>query len=276
LIFSILKGLAMQISPFTPDDIHPFLALAKDEGWISTRHELAFLLERSPDGCLVCREEGKSVGFVTAVRYGLSGWIGNLLVAAGVRGKGIGTALFRQAMQILQSSGVRTVWLTASTYGRPIYERNGFRLCDQIIRWERSGEKQAASAAPVPIQPGWQQIDYLGWGDVRNELLDHAVTNGTAAGTEQGFLVLQYLGSSQQIGPFGALSSSTAEQLLEAALPEIGRVLLDVPASNRSAAKLLTSNGFTVRSEVDLMYAGQPPAYHPEHIFGLASMGSMG
>ena len=202
--------------------------------------------------------------------------LGNLLVAAGVRGRGIGTALFRQAMQVLQSNGVRTVWLTASTYGRPIYERNGFRLCDQISRWERSGEKQAASAAPAAMQPDWQQIDYLGWGDTRNELLDYAVANGTAAGTEQGFLVLQHLGSSQQIGPFGALGSSTAAQLLEAALPGAGRVMLDAPAANRAASKILASNGFTVRSEVDLMYAGQPPAYHPEHIFGLASMGSMG
>ncbi len=266
----------MQISSFTPDDIHPFLALARDEGWISTRRELAFLLERSPDGCLVCHEEGKSVGFVTAVRYGLSGWIGNLLVAAGVRGRGIGTALFRQAMEILQSSGVRTVWLTASTYGRPIYERNGFRLCDQVRRWERSGETQATAAAPVQIQPDWQQIDYLGWGDTRNELLDYAVANGTAVGAEQGFLVLQRIGGSQQIGPFGALNSSTAEQLLEQALVKTGRVLLDVPLSNRPASRLLTSRGFTVSSEVDLMYAGQPPAYHPEHIFGLASMGSMG
>lgn len=266
----------MQISPFTPDDIHPFLDLAKDEGWISTRLELAFLLERSPDGCLVCREEGKSVGFVTAVRHGNSGWIGNLLVAAGVRGRGIGTALFRQAMQVLRSSSVRTIWLTASTYGRPIYERNGFRLCDKVGRWERRGEKQVVSAAPVAIQSDWQQIDYLGWGDARNELLDYAVANGTATGTGKGFLVLQQLGNSQQIGPFGALGSSTAEQLLDAALPGTGRVLLDVPASNRSAAGLLAGKGFTVSSEVDLMYAGQPPAYHPEHIYGLASMGSMG
>lgn len=266
----------MQISPFAPDDIHPFLALAKDEGWISTRRELAFLLERSPDGCLVYHEDGKQVGFVTAVPYGTSGWIGNLLVAATARGRGIGTALFKQAMQVLQSNGIRTVWLTASTYGRPIYERNGFRLCDQVRRWERSGETQATAAAPVPIQPGWQQIDYLGWGDTRNELLDYAVANGTAVGAEQGFLVLQRIGGSQQIGPFGALNSSTAEQLLEQALVKTGRVLLDVPLSNRPASRLLTSRGFTVSSEVDLMYAGQPPAYHPEHIFGLASMGSMG
>lgn len=179
-------------------------------------------------------------------------------------------------MKVLQRNGVTTVWLTASTYGRPIYERNGFQSCDQVRRWERPGKGTLQPGTSVPVCQGWQEIDYLGWGDTRNELLDYAVANGTAVGAVQGFLVLQRIGGSQQIGPFGALNSATAEQLLEQALARTGRILLDVPSSNRPASRLLTSRGFTVNSEVDLMYAGQPPAYHPEHIFGLASMGSMG
>ena len=266
----------MQISPFTPDDIHPFLALAKDEGWISTRRELAFLLERSPASCLVCHEAGHPVGFVTAVRHGRSGWIGNLLVAATARGRGIGTALFKQAMQLIQRAGAETVWLTASSYGRPIYERCGFTSCDQVRRWEHQSSVEGRPLASNMINPEWEEIDYLGWGDARNELLAFSAANGAAMGGEQGFLVVQRLGADRQIGPFGALDSSTAERLLEQAMVVAGRLLLDVPAANRVASKLLTSRGFTVNSEVDLMYAGKPPAYHPEHIYGLASMGSMG
>lgn len=266
----------MQISSFTPDDIHPFLALAKDEGWISTRRELAFLLERSPEGCLVCHDAGCPVGFVTAVRHGRSAWIGNLLVEAGSRGRGIGTMLFNQAMQSIQRDGAQTVWLTASSYGRPLYERCGFNACDQVRRWEHHSSAQEQLTPATAIHQGWEEIDYLGWGDTRNELLAFAAANGTAMGGEQGFLVVQRLGSEKQIGPFGALSSNSAEQLLEQALRTAGRLLLDVPAANRMASKLLTSRGFTVNSEVDLMYAGKPPAYHPEHIFGFASMGSMG
>lgn len=266
----------MQISNFTPDDIHPFLSMAKDEGWISTRHELAFLLERSPEGCMVCHEGKKQVGFITAVRHGRSGWIGNLLVAANARGRGIGTSLFKQAMQVLQRLNVQTVWLTASTAGRPIYERSGFSVCDRIRRWEGMGRKPVESLEARPLEPGWEEIDFLGWGDSRNELLAYTAANGTVTGTEEGFLVLQRLGSSQQIGPFGALNSTTAEKLLEQMLPGTSKVQLDVPSSNRMASKLLTSRGFTVSNEVDLMYAGQPPAYHPECIYGLASMGSMG
>ncbi len=266
----------MQISPFTPEDIHPFLAMAKDEGWISTRRELAFLLDRAPDGCLVCSESGRQVGFVTAVRHGKSAWIGNLLVAPDARGRGIGTSLFKRAMQIVQRAGAETVWLTASHDGRPIYERNGFTACDQVRRWERHSTAEDQLTSAVSINQDWEEIDYLGWGDTRNELLAFSASNGTAMGGDQGFLIVQRLGCDRQIGPFGALNSSTAECLLEQAMGTAGRLLLDVPASNRAASKLLTSRGFTVNSEVDLMYAGKPPAYHPEHIFGFASMGSMG
>jgi hypothetical protein len=40
--------------------------------------------------------------------------------------------------------------------------------------------------------------------------------------------------------------------------------------------RLLISHGFTVIGDVELMYTGHPPAYHPEYVFGLATMGSMG
>ena len=38
----------MQITSFTLGDIDSFLALAQEEGWISHRRELAFLLEHQP------------------------------------------------------------------------------------------------------------------------------------------------------------------------------------------------------------------------------------
>jgi GNAT superfamily N-acetyltransferase len=266
----------MQISNFSPDDIHPFLNLAKDEGWISTRRELGFLLERYPEGCLTCHQENRAVGFVTAVRYRDSGWIGNLLVENGYRGKGFGTELFKQAMFALKRSGVKTVWLTASKYGRPIYERNGFNLSDRVQRWERSGGETIQSTSIKRIEPDWQQIDFLGWGDDRNVLLSHSANSGWITGNENGFLVIQRIGKRDQIGPFGALNPGTAEQLLEKTEILGGNRLLDVPESNKAASKILASRGFSVSSVVELMYSGETPAYHPEHIFGLASMGSMG
>lgn len=266
----------MRITSFTPNDFHPFLALARDEGWISTRRELAYLLEHSPEGCLVYHDEDNPVGFVTALCHNRSGWIGNLLVSHNVRGRGIGTALFRRALEVLQRSGATTIWLTASRAGRPIYEQCGFRSCDRIQRWERPGKEQGQAPIGAEIMPGWFEIDLLGWGDARNELLAHAAHDGAVIGEEDGFLMLQRLGNGYQIGPFGALNSFVAEGLLDKALQATGRVVIDTPAANQAATQLLASRGFAGMSEVELMYAGQSPAYRPEYIFGLASMGSMG
>jgi hypothetical protein len=179
-------------------------------------------------------------------------------------------------MKVLQRNGVTTVWLTASTYGRPIYERNGFRLCDRIRRWEGLCGEASDTAAAGRLESGWAEIDYLGWGDERSDLLNHAAAGGSVTGTDKGFLVLQKIGHRRQIGPFGAIAPKTAELLIERVQSQGGCTILDVPAANRVASKILTSRGFTVSSEVDLMYAGQPPAYHPECIYGLASLGSMG
>lgn len=266
----------MQITRFTPDDVHPFLALAQDEGWISTRRELAFLLDRSANGCLACREQGLPLGFVTAVRHGRSGWIGNLLVRSGERGRGIGTALFRQALDVLRQEGVDTVWLTASADGRRLYERSGFQSCDRICRWERPGTGGRHLEAAKTVSPDWQAVDYLGWGDTRSNLLEFVAGGAAALGGEEGFLMLQRVGNGIQIGPFGALSGAVAEGLLHQAAAGRDRMLLDTPAANRAAARLLTGQGFTVIGETDLMYAGRPPAYHPELVYGLATMGSMG
>lgn len=266
----------MQITNFTTRDIDSFLALAQEEEWISHRRELAFLLKRSPDACLICHEEGRPVGFVTAIRHGNSAWIGNLLVGSVNRGRGIGTALFRRVTEKLELSGATTLWLTASLAGRPIYERCGFRSCDRIRRWEHPGSCTEQAAPRSEMDSGWQEIDFLGWGDARKELLAYAAAGGSVIGEEQGFLMLQRLGNGHQIGPFGALNGETSEGLLVQALATGGKLVLDVPASNLIAEQQLTRHGFQAAGEVELMYAGQSPDYHPEHIFGLASLGSMG
>ena len=44
--------------------------------------EFEFLLEVFPQGCFCIRDDsGKGIAFVTSIRHGRSGWIGNLIVA---------------------------------------------------------------------------------------------------------------------------------------------------------------------------------------------------
>src|SRR5512138_3393472 len=129
----------MDIGFFTRQDIPEFLALADAEGWISGAWELEFLLAAFPPGCLVCRACGMPVAFITTVKYDQSGWVGNLIVAKGWRGRGVGSELLGRGIAALVAAGTRTVWLTASESGRPIYERLGFLAIDTVVRWVGRG-----------------------------------------------------------------------------------------------------------------------------------------
>lgn len=266
------------LSPFLHSDIEPFISLATAEGWICGEWELEFLLESFPQGCLVEREGDCVLGYVTAIRHDRSGWIGNLLVAPGVRGRGIGRKLMEAALHALQACGVETVWLTASADGVGLYKKLGFVAIDSINRWVGEGSnEQRLSAAPPCDQAVMRHVDRSGWGDRRDALLAVTSRRGQAFCSNYSFICTQAWGHGTQLGPWGSLLTSEAEPLLDVALSCAGeQVFLDVPVGNVAAAGLLTRRGFSIRGYNTLMYLGAAPKYEPQRVFALASMGSMG
>lgn len=269
----------MTIRPFASADVPRFLALAVAEGWLSDPWEFAFLLGAFPAGCLVLEERGEAVAFVTAVRYGVSGWVGNLIVAREARGRGYGTLLMGRAMDELRAAGTRTVWLTASAAGRPLYGKMGFQEMDGIVRWSGTA-RGGGEGAGDPVHPDeLMHLDRAGWGDDRSAVLAAVAARGAVLREERGFLLLHSCGDNVQVGPWTATDRDVAARLLDRALsrcPAGSRLLLDVPARNLAAASLLNDAGFTPGGSTVLMCRGERPAYVPERIFALATMGSIG
>jgi len=268
----------MHIDQFRHNDIASFLELAAGEGWICDPWELTFLLKAFPHGCFVAREGNDAAAFITAIKYDRSGWIGNLIVRADLRGDGIGTSLMKLALGALLQAGTETIWLTASTEGKPIYERLGFTKLDWIRRWVGEGVGEAAYVTRVCPEE-IHALDLAGWGDRRDQLIDTLLANSRVVANRQGFIVLQQSGEAVQLGPWGYIGTEGSAELLDGALARIGRAVrtfLDVPVSNVAAASLLLARGFLVKGSSELMYLGERPAYCPEKIYALASMGSMG
>jgi len=274
----------MTAEPFRTEDIAPFLKLAAAEGWVADPWEFAFLLAEFPAGCLCMRDsDGKAIGFVTSLQHEKSGWIGNLIVAEGFRGKGLGEALFREALGALHAAGVGTFWLTASNMGRSLYERYGFNSIDSIARWVGTGRQRhpscGQSGGRLTTSASVISIDSQCWGDRREPLLATTMDRGRAVLEESGFIVVQLCGDALQLGPFSALDSGTAEVLFETALctiPTGTKVFLDAPASNHTALRLFNRKGMRIAGRNELMYAGVKPDYRPEMLYGLATMGSCG
>jgi GNAT superfamily N-acetyltransferase len=258
--------------------------LAAAEGWVAEEWEFDFLLTAFPQGCFCVRDsDGKGMAFVTSLCHRRSGWIGNLIVQADCRGKGVGEALFLNALGALRKAGAESFWLTASKLGKSLYEKHGFSGIDTIIRWTGFGSQPHGEHDP---EAGGSEtaalagdIDFQAWGDRRDALLAATVRRGRLLLRDSGFLVIQPCGGAAQFGPFSALDSDTAEEILDAALctvPHGMKVYLDSSASNRTALKHLNRRRMRISGTNDLMYAGVRPEYRPEFMYGLATMGSCG
>jgi len=268
----------MKLQQFSREDIPCFLKMAANEGWVAEAWEVAFLRDTFPGGCYCVRNDGGAAfAFVTAIKHDRSGWIGNLIVAPAYRGKGIGECLFTAALEALWSSGVETVWLTASAMGKRLYEKHGFRSVDRILRWCGAGRAGSDTTRGDGCLDA--AVDALGWGDSRSQLLRVTVERGNVQAEFGDFLVTQPCGPAFQVGPFGAIDPVRAARLLAAALGRIpaGSVVwLDAPRGNNLAIQLFQQHGFVRRGTAELMCAGREPAYRPEYVYALASMGSMG
>ncbi len=122
-------------------------------------------------------------------------------------------------------------------------------------------------------------MDQGGWGDARETIIAETLERGTLTVRDGGFLISQPASAGMQLGPWGAAGPETARELLDAARAravEGTRLFLDAPARNDDATPLLRSRGFAVRGSALLMFLGEKPAYEPDRIYALASMGSMG
>lgn len=269
--------------PFLNADIGAFLKLAQQEEWVAEQWELNFLLAAFPQGSLVIRDEaGQGIGFVNALAHGTSGWIGNLIVAAEYRGRGIGERLFLASLQALRQAGLQTVWLTASKMGMRLYEKHNFSRIDTIVRWVGAGCAPDELTARIPAAAAPEvalRLDAQAWGDRREQLLSAVMTRGAWLADSDGFATVQPCGERYQIGPFAALNGQKAADLLQSArqmVPTGAILYLDSPSSNHNAGLLFNHNYLRIAGSTELMYCGEKPAYQPDLLYGLATMGSCG
>jgi GNAT superfamily N-acetyltransferase len=268
----------MQTELFRHADIDIFLELADGEGWVCDRWEFEFLFRTFPQGCLVARDGERPVGFITSIKYRESGWVGNLLVRKELRGNGVGTMLMEKALSALSAAGAGTVWLTASPSGKPIYEALGFVAVDVVNRWVGTGIGGHPTVPETMNHSEMLAIDQAGWGDWRDTLIDAVAVRGRVLSVAGAFLVCQPCGGGLQLGPWSG-TGHAAQVLLGYALAETEageRIFLDVPIRNTVQTDLLLKMGFSIRGSTLLMCRGEAPAYAPERVFALASMGSMG
>lgn len=110
-----------------------------DWKWRKKRH-IDGDIEANAPGILVAEEGGEVIGYITTRLDKATGigWIPNMAVAEGWRGKGVGKALMEAALQYLKESGMKYAkieTLDQNEMGMEWYPRVGFREVARQIHY---------------------------------------------------------------------------------------------------------------------------------------------
>jgi len=261
----------IHIRPMTAADLPQGLRLGLAAGWNQLEADWRRALDLQPDGCFVAEYQGTAAGTTTTCILGRVAWIAMVLVDESVRGRGIGKALMRRALEFLDQRQVASIRLDATPLGQPLYEQLGFVEQFKLARYE--GTLPSAPAAVAAVQEAlpvsWEALaalDEAATTTDRRRLLLRLFAE-QPAGVRQvregehlrGFLTGRSGRKAFQIGPCIATAEAGPLLLVDAWHRFTGqRVYLDIPVANEAATRLAEAQGLTVQRHLTRMYRGVP------------------
>lgn len=244
-----------------PGDLDEALRLSTQAGWNQTPADWRRVLDLCPDGCLAGRLDGRLAATASVASIGSVRWIGMVLVDESLRGRGYGSTMLAQAIDLARAGGA-SVGLDASDLGRPVYLKLGFHDVAPIDRWAGTlraagpegniGAFEALTAeAALPLDP----IE-------RPALLRRLMTEpGTrlVVSPGLGFALLRNGRVASHVGPLVAANDAVAVALLDrlAELTAGRTVFIDALRSEGTTA-LLEARGLTVARRLTRMTLEAP------------------
>jgi len=131
----------VEVRTLAAADIPWAIALTDTESWGYTPQDFDRLHNLEPEGLLVAETTGGGrVGLTVIVTWGPVAYIGAVIVDARRRGKHVGEALMRAALDLADARGVQSVRLNAYLNVIPFYERLGFQREFENVRFTGSAE----------------------------------------------------------------------------------------------------------------------------------------
>jgi N-acetylglutamate synthase-like GNAT family acetyltransferase len=203
-------------------DIPSAIRLSSQEDWGTPRSDFERILQVSPHGSFVARENNSRVGMITSITFGRRlAWIGNIIVDKNQRGKHIGQTLVKYAIHYLNALRVRHIGLYCFENNVGFYEKLGFIKDTTFTRLRRESHKPARITYPdSQKQLTLQQLislDSKAFGVNRSRLLRALITSGHGSysgfstGKRGTFLVTKKYKTTYDFGPCVALNTSDEE-----------------------------------------------------------------
>jgi GNAT superfamily N-acetyltransferase len=269
-------------------DIDAAVALTDLEAWGYTPADFRRLLDLSPQGCFVAELDGRVVGVLTTTAYGPLAFLGAVIVAPDLRGKGVGQQMMEAALRHLRDAGVRTVRLYAYLNAVRFYERLGFHREYEVIRWHGAATAGAGIRGVRPMRPadldGLVRMDTTYFGSDRRALIawlaeefSNTFFVAERAGHLRGFIVGNPGGTSYEIGPWVVepTSDRVAEALFDALIGTAGasEVALSGPSRNRALLDFTQTHRFNeVFRALRMWWGSDESRGNPEGIWALGGL----
>lgn len=267
-------------------DLEIAMGWARSEGWNPGLDDAAAFLVADPGGFLIGRVDDAPASSISLVRYGAEfAFLGLYIVAPEHRGRGLGHALWRQALDALPPHVV--VGLDGVVAQQESYARSGFVLAHRNARWggtfttlpdESPAVRELAPddlasvvAYESDLFPAPRESFLATW-------LTGSRSRRAVGFVEDGHLLgygcIRRCWDGWKVGPLFADSPEIADALFAALAAPVapGPVFLDVPEPNEAATALATSLGFSRSFETARMYRGQAPALDLTRVFGITTL----
>ena len=274
----------IEIHPWTNNNDISFAKSMTDiEQWGNSENDFRRLQKIQPDGCFIATQAEQRVGMITALAYGLYGFLGSLIVTEQFRGQGLGERLMRHAIEFLKVQKVTTIELDGEMQAVPLYRRLGFKDKYHSLRFQRpanapnpepNGNGMTSNSRKL-ISTEIEDVirfdrDTIGYDRSRVlNILSQEFPDSFYGAFDSDNNLIAYLcarpisETSLQLGPLMTKENSAAIDLLSRALKDHPRCKLSIglPASATYIAHWILRQGFVRLAPSMRMYLGDEINY---------------
>ncbi len=266
------ENLDVELRPLQHGDIEEGLRLCRLAGWDQVHRDWSRLIDDPDSTVLGAMHDHDLLATIATIRYGTQfGWIGMVLVDPAAQGRGIGTAMLRDAVESV--TDMASVRLDATPAGRLLYQKHGFSDEYGLTRMEATSV--SVDHAPHTIVramtrgelPEVVAMDRAVFGAPRGGLLEWMYEGAPQLalvaerhGNLCGYLLGRHGHHFEHLGPLVADDINVAMNMTKACLARHRdqAFVMDAPHHDEEWIRFLESIGFRPQRPFMRMYRGHP------------------
>jgi GNAT superfamily N-acetyltransferase len=258
----------MQIETVSTDDLDDVSALQPVD-WTDIIPHIKYYI--ASDFCYPVKvvQDNKIIGTGTTINLEYTAWLAHIIVDMSFRGRGIGFQLVDELIRICGRQNEKSILLTATQLGEPLYKKHGFRPVSDYIFFTR---QKPWNPYPVSLSI----IPYVSRYNAEIYEMDRKITGENRVKILRTFLKTSLLFVRGNVVR-GCYFPDLGEGMIIADTHEAGIELMKLkyatadkavlPAENTLGIDFLVENGFTETSRCKRMILGTDISWKPECIF---------